>query len=61
MLSVADKKYTLRIPEELHSRLEEQARKDRRSLHQQMLVMLQDAVERAQRAQRATKSEEEDK
>ena len=55
MISVADKKYTLRIPEDLHSKLEEQARKERRSLHQQMLVMLQDALDRAQRA---AKSEE---
>ena len=47
MITVADKKYTLRIPEGLHAQLEEQAKKERRSLHAQMLVILQEAVERA--------------
>jgi len=44
MIAVADKKYTLRIPEELHAKLEQQAKQERRSLHQQMLLILQNAV-----------------
>lgn len=50
MLALAAKKYTLRIPEELHAQLEEQARKERRSLHSQMLVILQEAIDRARKA-----------
>lgn len=52
MIAVADKKYTLRIPEDLHAKLEEQARKERRSLHQQMLIMLQEAMERREKEQK---------
>lgn len=48
----AEKKYTLRIPEDLHAQLEEQARKERRSLHGQILVMLQDAIEQARKAKK---------
>lgn len=46
MIDVADKKYTIRIPEELHAQLERAAKEDMRSLHSQILVMLREAVER---------------
>lgn len=48
MLTMAEKKYTLRIPDELHAQLEELARKDMRSLHKQILVILQEAAQKAQ-------------
>jgi len=43
-----DKKFTLRIPEELHAELERAAKEDMRSLHSQILVLLREAVERRQ-------------
>ena len=49
---MVDKKYTLRIPEELHSKIGAMAQKERRSLHAQMLVMLQEAIEARQQAQK---------
>jgi hypothetical protein len=41
---MAEKRFNLRIPEELHERLEELARRDLRSLHSEILVLLADAV-----------------
>lgn len=52
MLAVADKKYTLRIPEDLHAQIETAAKKERRSLHAQMLVMIQEALDRRQQQQK---------
>jgi hypothetical protein len=44
MIDVADKKYTIRIPEELHADLERIAKEDLRSLHATIVVMLREAA-----------------
>jgi hypothetical protein len=49
MIAVADKKYTLRIPEELHAALEQIAERDRRSLHAQIITMLEESAAHYQR------------
>lgn len=42
--TMAEKKYTIRIPEELHAELERIAKEDMRSLHAQIIVMLREAA-----------------
>jgi hypothetical protein len=49
MIDVAEKKYTIRIPEDLHARMAELAEKDRRSLHAEMLILMEEAVAARQR------------
>lgn len=44
----------IRIPAELHARLVEDARRARRSLNQQMLVYLEEGVERSAKSDSAT-------
>jgi hypothetical protein len=39
-------RYTLRLPAELHTALAELAKRERRSLHGEMLRLLEDAVRR---------------
>ena len=55
MIAVADKKYTLRIPEGLHAQLEQIAKQDRRSLHAQIITILEEAA--AQRQKKEEKQE----
>jgi len=43
------KKLTLRMPIELHARLEVWAKQERRSLHAQIIKVLENAVEEAER------------
>jgi predicted transcriptional regulator len=43
-------RYTLRLPSELHAVLVELAKRERRSLHGEMLRLLEDAVRREQQA-----------
>lgn len=43
---MADKKFTIRIPEDLHAQLEQIAKDDLRSLHSQILVILREAAAR---------------
>jgi hypothetical protein len=44
-------KLTLRLPEALHRRLVELARRDRRSLNGELVVLLERAATRAERGQ----------
>ena len=53
MIAVAEnKKYTIRIPEDLHGQLKQLADQDMRSLHAQILVMLREAAEQRRRAKK---------
>lgn len=46
MIDVAnEKKFTLRIPDDLHEQLKRIADQDMRSLHSQILVMLREAAD----------------
>ena len=56
MISMAEKKYTLRIPEELHAQLEAIAKGEKRSLHNQILVMLEAAARAAAPAGQAAEA-----
>lgn len=56
MIDVAtEKKFTLRIPDDLHEQLKSIADQDMRSLHSQILVLLQEAVA-ARRTEQANKA-----
>ncbi len=41
-----EKKFTLRLPEDLHAALSQMAEEDQRSLHGMVVVILRDAVKR---------------
>ncbi len=46
MIDVAEKKYTIRIPDELHAQLKRLADQDMRSLHSQIIILLREAAAR---------------
>jgi hypothetical protein len=48
----SEKKFTLRLPEDLHAALSEMAEDDARSLHSMVLVILRDAVNRRPKDER---------
>ncbi len=45
----AEKKFTLRLPEEMHTALSQMADEDMRSLHGMVIVILREAIERRQK------------
>ena len=45
-------KITIRVPADLHRRVVELARRDRRSLNSEIIVLLEAAVERAESGER---------
>ncbi|HSH80927.1 MAG TPA: Arc family DNA-binding protein [Herpetosiphonaceae bacterium] len=45
---MAEKKFTLRLPEDMHAALNQMADEEIRSLHSMVIVILREAIERRQ-------------
>ncbi len=55
VMADTEKKFTLRLPEDMHAAISKMAEEDLRSLHSMVIVILREAIE-AHRAQQQTPS-----